>query len=213
MEREIPLKKALFLLLIVAVSVIAIGTAIGYAFFWNQFEGMTKDEVRMRSVQSLIKQHPKSVTGYLALGNLYLNQGKPEEALKEFKKALALKKNEALVNFNMGIAYMQLEKFDEAIKLMEPLSKNSPYNYEAQYYTGAAYYMKGDYAKAVEKFKQAVMYNNGAADGHLFLAKAYYKKGDRKMAEEHLNKALRMVPKYDEAIEFKKAMAENKKID
>ncbi len=212
-EKEIPMKKAIIITGIVLIAVIVFGIIVGYLFFWNQFDKTTQDQADLKSYENVVASTPKNYKGYLALGNYYLRKDNPKEAMKYFKKAEALKKNDPLVMFNIGLAKLSMKQYDEAIKMMEPLAQKSTFNYDAQYYLGAAYYLKGNYQKAIECFKLAISYNGAAADGYLFLAKAQYKNGEKKLAEESLAKALRMVPNWDEALKFKKALEENKPID
>lgn len=208
MEKQISLKQAGIIILVVVIATVLIGILIGNMFFWHPIS-MTKEDVELKSVQNLIDKQPKSISGYLAMGGYYLRKEQPEEALKWIEKAEKLNKTHKLVQFNKGLAYLQMKKYDDAIKLMRPLATDSVFNYDAEYYTGAAYYMKGDYDNAIDRFKMAIVYNSAAADARVFLAKAYYKKGDKKAALDYLNNAMAMVPDYQEAMDVKKVIEAN----
>lgn len=212
-EREIPLKKALLIIASTVVMLVVVGLAVGYGFFWNQYDQVTKADVELQGLRDLVKKDPKNYKGYLAIGNYYLRNGDTDQALKEFKKAEDVKKGDLLVNFNIGLAYIDLKQYDKAITLMEPLAKKNLFNFDAQYYTGAAYYLKGDMDQSIKYFQNALMFNEASADTNVWLGKCYYKKGDRTKALEHVNKALRMVPDYDEALAVKKAIDEHKPVD
>ena len=52
---------------------------------------------------------------YLTEGNILLSNGDPKKAVYSYRKALNVKPNDPEVFNNLGIALMQLEKFEEAI--------------------------------------------------------------------------------------------------
>lgn len=203
LEKEVTIKQAIVITLVVVVIVAILGTAVGYMFFWRPVADK-KDDVELKSIKTLMQKDPNNVRGFLAMSSYYLKRTQPEEAMKWIEKAQKIDKNSKLVKFNLGLALMQMKKYDEAVKNMEPLAKDTVFNYDAEFYMGAAYYMKGDYPKAIDRFKMAIIYNGAAADAHVFIAKAYYKNGDQKAAQEHLKKALAMVPDYKEALDVKK---------
>jgi len=202
-DKGVSLKKAVLIVIAAAIAAVAIFTAVGYAFFWRTVPEQ-KQDIELNSVDYIIEAKPDSVEGYLAKGNYYIRNDQPEEALTWIEKAAKIEPDNKAVQFNRGLAFMQLGKYDEAIKNMEPLTDDKVFDFDAEYYMGAAYYLKGDYPKAVEKFELALVYNAASADAHVFLAKAFYKNGEKDKADEHLTKALAMVPDYDEALEVKK---------
>lgn len=213
LAREITLSKALILLIAALLIVSGIGTAVGYTFFWNKYEKVSKEDAAVTQAMTYVEKYPKDYRSYLAVGAVYLRKDDPMTAMEWFKKADQMKKGDLTVKYNMGLAYFAMKNYDEAVKLMTPLAEKNQMNFEVHYYLGGVYYAKGDYDKAIERFKWTLMLQPGAADANLFAAKAYYKKGDKKYAQLHLEKALKMVPNYKEALEFKEAMTANKPID
>jgi len=212
-SREIPLSRAISMIIASAIIVSIIGTVVGYLFFWNKYETVSKEDVAVSERMKLVEKYPQDYRSYLAVGASYLEKGDPNSALEWFRKAEQLKKDDLTVQFNIGLAYYSLKNYDEAVKMMTPLAQKSRMNFDIQYYMGAVYYAKGDFDKAIDTFKWAIELRPAAADANLFLAKTYYKKGDKKLAQEHLDKAMKMVPYYKEAIDFKQAMEANKPID
>jgi len=213
LEKEISLSKAIVLVISSILVLGIIGTAIGYLFFWNKYETVSREDAAISEAMTYIQKYPKDYRSYLSVGSAYLRKGDPNSALDWFKKAEQMKKGDLVVKFNMGLAYFSMKNYDEAIKLMTPLVEKNKMNFDVHYYMGAVYYAKGDYDKALETFKWALALQPSAADANLFIAKTYYKKGDKKSAQKYLDTAMKMVPNYQEALEFKKAMDANKKID
>ncbi|WP_418790425.1 tetratricopeptide repeat protein [Phosphitispora sp. TUW77] len=192
-DKGVLLKKTVLIIIVVAIIAISIFTVIGYAFFWRTAPEQ-KQDIELNSINYIIEAKPNSVEGYLAKGNYYIRNDHPEEALNWIEKAAGIEPDNKAVQFNRGLALMQLKKYDEAIKNMEPLTDDKVFDFDAEYFIGAVYYLKGDYPKAIEKFGLALLYNPASADAHVFLAKAYYKNGEKDKADEHLAKALAMVP-------------------
>ncbi len=213
LAREVTLSKAIILLISSLLVVTVIGTSIGYLFFWNKYQKVSKEDAAVTQAMTYVEKYPKDYRSYLAVGAVYLRKDDPVTAMEWFKKAQQMKKDDLTVKYNMGLAYFAMKNYDEAIKLMTPLAEKNQMNFEVHYYLGGVYYAKGDYDKAIERFKWALLLQPSAADANLFIAKTYYKKGDKKSAEKHLGTALRMVPNYKEALELKAAMTANKPID
>lgn len=211
--REIPLSKAIIIVLVSFLLVSAIGTGVGYLFFWNQYDPVTKEDIVIKDAMNMVEKFPEDYRSYLGVGSAYLRKGDPHSALDWFMKAETLKKDDLSIRFNMGLAYYSLKDYDKALETMKPLAEQRSKDFDVQYYMATVYYAKGDYDKAIQTFKQCLILRPGAADANLFLAKTYYKKGDKKSAQTHLDKAMAMVPYYKEAIEFKEKMDANKPID
>jgi tetratricopeptide (TPR) repeat protein len=68
--------------------------------------------------------------------------------------------------------------------------------------TGSEQMKAGDHQAARDSFKQALEYNDSAADGHLALGIAYYHLRDDSHAERELSKALELSPKASTAYRF-----------
>ena len=45
---------------------------------------------------------------YYNLGNIYLNDGKPNMAIEQYKKVIKLKPDFAYAHYNLGCAYIKL---------------------------------------------------------------------------------------------------------
>lgn len=61
MEREVSLKSAIVIIIVVAAFLSAIGLFVGYKFFWNQFEKETLADIKLKNAQELVKKIPKTL--------------------------------------------------------------------------------------------------------------------------------------------------------
>jgi tetratricopeptide (TPR) repeat protein len=81
-------------------------------------------------ISRAIKQEPKPE--YLtSLGNTLLKQGRHEEALKSFDKAVQLRPDRAELWKNLGDVLQKLERPDEALLSFQHALKLDPHNCEA----------------------------------------------------------------------------------
>lgn len=207
-EREISVKSAVVIIGITIIGVIIVGLTIGYTFFWNKFDTRTKIDRDLERIEQTVKARPKDARAHVALGNQLLARGDKKEALKEFKKAYELDKKDEVARFALGFGYRETGEYDKAIKMLEPLIKDRPFYFLAQYNLGVAYFQTKQYDKAVKAYKMAIHVESGAADVYLELAKAYAALGKKKDALESVNQALKFVPDYQEALDFKKSLNE-----
>ena len=91
------------------------------------------------------------------LGMALKNQGKMEEALNEFRKAISIKPSSADAHNNLGIILeMHFKKYDEAIYHYRQALQNAPNNSGTHFNFGIALAKKGEIKEAIEHFRQAI---------------------------------------------------------
>lgn len=88
-------------------------------------------------------------------GMLYFNQGKYEEALQTFTKAIELKSDLATIYYYLGLTHAQLGNNWEALTAFEKtISLDSTYP-RVYYDLGVVYYRMGNYPHALKSFEMA----------------------------------------------------------
>ena len=101
--------------------------------------------------EETIKQRKKSAAEvYIELGNILLQQEKPEESEVVLRKAVELVPDDKDVNFNYGIALYQLKKYSDAIKPFQKVISLDSMDIEGYYYLGAAYLKAEKYNDVIE---------------------------------------------------------------
>jgi tetratricopeptide (TPR) repeat protein len=89
-----------------------------------------RHDLAVEWISRAIKQEPKPE--YLtSLGNTLLKQGRREEALKTFDKAVQLRPDSAELWNNLGDVLQKLERPDEALLSFQHALKLDPHNSEA----------------------------------------------------------------------------------
>ncbi len=95
---------------------------------------------------------PEKITG---LGNEALMQGRYETAIEHYRKALDQQKNYFFAQFNLAIAYQQINQLDEAKRWYEEALKTSNDNAQVLCNLGFLAFRAGNYIEAVAKFEEA----------------------------------------------------------
>ena len=114
----------------------------------------------------------KNATGFIAAGRIALIQGRKEEAVAQFDKAVAVSKQKnAEVYFLIGDAWFSTAKdWKESIRYFESAYKLDPKNTSNLLMLGDAYLKAGEAGKAMSKYEEGI-----EADKNLTMA--YVRKG------------------------------------
>ncbi len=80
----------------------------------------------------VIKENPKKASAYTNLGYLKLLQGKGNEALANYNKALALEPDSESALLNLAGYYVSVNNKPKAIELIKQILKKNPQNQQAQ---------------------------------------------------------------------------------
>ena len=115
--------------------------------------------------------------------------GRFDEAIEQFRKAIAIRPNNAQAHNNLGTALVQAGKLDEGIVQLREVLLNSPDNAEARNNLGDALLRKGALDEAIAQFRKVLEVNPESAGVHFNLGRALARKGSLDEAIEHLRKA------------------------
>lgn len=137
------------------------------------------------------------------LGMIHLNEGRFEDAVKEFQAALQTDANddELLANLlaNQGVALSALGRYTEALPSYHAALTLRPDHLTAQLNLGVALTAQGDLDEAVMWLNNAVYLSPDNADAHYNLGLALYKQDKFNDAVRECLEALRLRPTYIEA--------------
>jgi len=136
------------------------------------------------------------------LGEAYLRENNYTAALKELKKSESLNPNDHFLQYDLGVVYYNLEKYDLAIQhLNRALAINHDYA-PALNSLGNAHAGKGDWDEAIYYYKQ-VAENLVYATPYLpltGLGVAYYNKNDLYLSERYFLEAIKQKSDYVPAL-------------
>jgi tetratricopeptide (TPR) repeat protein len=127
---------------------------------------------------------------------------KEEEELEEedsdkidsYKQAIRIDPDDAKAHYNLGTAYDELGKYEDAIVSYKQALMINPDDASTHYNLGLAYYNLGKYEEAIESYKQAIRIDPDYADAHNNLGFAYQKSGKYQEEIESYKQALKIDP-------------------
>jgi len=133
------------------------------------------------------------------LGYVLLQNGKTDEALWHFQKALQISPNFAQAHYNLGIALFKMGSVDEAIVHYQKALQINPDYAEAHNNLGAALLQKGRVDEAIVHCQQALQIDPDDAEAHNNLGIAMFQKGSVDEAITQFQLALQIKPDYADA--------------
>ncbi|MBU1108794.1 MAG: tetratricopeptide repeat protein [Candidatus Riflebacteria bacterium] len=128
----------------------------------------------------------------------YYSDGLLEEAVQENRKKLEQEPDNHMLRCSLANGLAQLGQFGEAIKHYKKCIETSP---SAEYWNnyGKVLLNAGQYQDAIEAFAQVISKHNWP-DAHFYKALAYRSLNQLDKADEQLLEAIKINPKYREAL-------------
>ncbi|MGH1366902.1 MAG: tetratricopeptide repeat protein [Calditrichia bacterium] len=125
-------------------------------------ETATGEELRDRLLKAL-RLNPESSRTWVLQGKFDNAIQNYDGALYAFNKADSLSPGDGVLKYNHGVALFRLERFDEAADYFTEAVKLNDY-LDAHLYLGAIYEQRGEYEKALERFRYRVANKGGEED-------------------------------------------------
>ncbi|MFI5337234.1 MAG: protein kinase [Opitutales bacterium] len=146
------------------------------------------------------REHPDDFWVHFASGKVLREEGKPEEAVACYRKALQIRPEAAVFN-NLGLALYDAHaragdgKWDEAIDCHQKILDQDVRSAPAHNNLGVVLKVKGNWDKAEQHFRLALPLDPGSAPAHCNLGVLRAFGGDLAEATEHFREALRLDPR------------------
>ena len=123
-------------------------------------------------------------------GNARMIEGKLEEAIAEFRKALATEPTAVRINCNVAECLMHLGRYDEALAHVRRALVTDPRNSWAYNNLGAILVRAGKAEQAIEPLRKAIQIEPDYATAHYNLGRILAGKGKMMAAAHHLRRAV-----------------------
>jgi tetratricopeptide (TPR) repeat protein len=130
---------------------------------------------------------PRSSRAYLCIANSHYEASEYQPAVDMFAKYFRSAKPEYATIMSYGDSYFELNQYDKAIPLFRQaigLTMVPGEKAGAQFRLGKSYYDKGDYAGALEPFRQDSILVPGSDDAWYYLGMCYMRTGKRAEAQQ-----------------------------
>ncbi len=146
----------------------------------------------MRTLSMAIMQHSGYKDLYAIRGSLYLEQGKPTEALIDFEKGLKIAPKDSALLTNRAQVYRQFGQIEQALADLNRALDVQPDLVAARFNRGAIYYSSGDFELALVDFNQCVAINPHSEAPYFNRASTKYALNDIAGAREDLERFIQL---------------------
>ncbi|MBT0663917.1 tetratricopeptide repeat protein [Geobacter pelophilus] len=140
-------------------------------------------------------QRASLANNQLIAGVRMLQKSRPDEAIKFFKKAVALDSSNVDAYTYLGNTYLSQKKNKEAIDTYKKLVAMKPFDKDAAVNLGNAYAQDKKYADAEKSYKKAVSISPNDKLAHYSLGQTYLLQNKLKDAETEFLKVSRIAPR------------------
>lgn len=141
-------------------------------------------------LNNLVVKYDKSYGAHKILAEIYQEEGGMRKAIDEYVKVLDIKSNDYKSYFKISKLLNDLGKKDEAIEMLQILSKKKPELYEANGMLGDLLIEKENFKEAINTYIQAIKYNPENAEFYYNLGIAYSRTNEFSLAKESFLKAV-----------------------
>ena len=162
------------------------------------------------------QDHPREISFYILLGDLYQSKQDWTGAQNSYQKALEVKPENPTASGKLAYVLLQSgQNLDVALSLAQTARRGLPESESVVDTLGWVYYQKGAYQSAINYFQEALKLERDSKSPddphvHYHLGMAYMKTGQSALARQQLQQALRMDSNSADAAEAKKQLAQLK---
>ena len=136
-----------------------------------------------------------------ALAQAYQLKNAYPEAERHYLRALRLSKNDPQIQNNLASLYLDMQRWDQAIRYFRLASENLLFTGEVNALTGMGYahHQKGEYLEAIAAYRKALTENPHNPQAHCLLGETYAALDKLNLAIEAYRQALASAPDYARA--------------
>ena len=145
------------------------------------------------------RQFPKKTLKEFDKGVEADHQGKTDDAIQHYQKALSYSPNYYPAHNNLGSAYLGRQKFDEAQAQFEAALKANQNDVEAYFNLANLLVLKQHYDEAQREIDEGLKRRPDSAFGKFLQGSVYSRTGRPDLAEKSLQSALQLDPKMSQA--------------
>lgn len=118
-----------------------------------------------------------------------VGQGKSQEAIESFKRAIDIYPTYLMARNDLGVQYLTLKRFDEAVEQFESAIEINAKAFNPRLNLGIAMVEKRKFSEGMDQLLQAVSLNSSSPAAHLYIGIASVEMDDLDTAARELTKA------------------------
>jgi superkiller protein 3 len=142
---------------------------------------------------------PDNNVAHNNLGDAFYQQGRMDEAIAQYQRALEIKPDNEKAHYNLGNVSRDLGRMNEAISRYQKALAINPNYVEAINNLGVVFARQGRMEEAIAHFQKALIIKPDDANIHYNLGNAFRDQGRMEEAIAQFQKALAIKPNYVEA--------------
>ena len=119
-----------------------------------QFPSQPDAKGEVKAAAEKLATDPKNIDFLIALGRAQANIWHYQDAIVTYTRGLALAPTNAILYRHRGHRYISTRQFDKAAADLESAAKLNDHDFDIWYHLGLAYYLKGNYSKAIKAYEQ-----------------------------------------------------------
>jgi tetratricopeptide (TPR) repeat protein len=181
----------------ILVAVGLAGLILLFASATYQRNRVWQDEISLWS--DVVNHSPNKARPHNNVGVAYADQKKPDEALREYKTAIAIQPDYPDAHNNLGNSLEGLGHLEEAIEEYKKVLTLKPRYAKTYYNIGMLYYKQGEFSKALEAFEEAIRIEPNFAEARNNLGVIYNENDKNNEAIEQFKVAISLKPDYADA--------------
>ena len=167
------------------------------SFGWTEFAQKTLDSAFAHGRDAL-ELDASNALAHALLCNVYTLQGQYDLAIREGEQAIELNPNDASTYSQLGWVLLWAGQVDEAVTALDmSLRLDSTSREQAWLHLGMAYYLKGQYGKALDALEKGVIQKPDFAGFHIALAATYARLGRNEEATREADTVRRLDPFFE----------------
>jgi tetratricopeptide (TPR) repeat protein len=142
----------------------------------------------------VLNADPKNPLRHDAVAMLYLQDGRPQDALAHFRESLRLNGDSAPTHYNYGLALSMLRQYAEATREFETTVRLDPDHAEGHNNLGAMFHVSGQFDRAADEYRKAIELRPDNAEAHANLGRLLMLEGQPAGAAASFDRALALKP-------------------
>ena len=161
-------------------------SAKAYNYIAQSYQKLENTEEAIRTYKEAIRIYPVRDEFRLALGDIYMKEGKAVEAIKEYEAAVKLNPNSIQNRYALGIIYLSTGQLTAAREQFQAVTHQSPNSATGYYGLAKVARASGDYEDAISQLTKAIGQDRSFENSYLELGYTYSDMGDMQRATEQL---------------------------
>ncbi len=137
---------------------------------------------------------PQWLDPFVLLGNVYVQSGKPDQALERYHQALRISPGNSAVYNNLGELHFRRRRLEKALDYFSIALKRRPGHVDSHYSVAKVLMKQGKLDQAAEHYGTALKLEPASPVPHIYLGNVLIQQGQARKAVAHLTEALRLAP-------------------